>query len=144
MVLDKATFADGWLRLTSSQSAFVTPEQAEVAWQVLKQLNPAQWSHAVRMALEDSKAPEPGKMWPTGTLLGWGRSYLDPNVLRLPEPKGATEDSEFPRKPGEGALAYIQRYARHLGGMEVKSMPKPRLPYRDDLEIDRGEDADSY
>ena len=73
-----------------------------------------------------------------------GRSYLDPSVRLLPEPKGVFQDPAFPRLPGEDGQAYIERYARHLGGTVVKSMPVARMPYKDAEEVDRGNDPDAY
>jgi hypothetical protein len=138
-------FAEGFLRLAKGQQVFVTEELTQTFWEVLHQLNPQQWAHAVRVASEDPDPPDPGKMWPPGKLLAWGRSYLDPTARLLPAPKDrATEDPDFPRRPGEDGLSYIQRYARHLGGQEVKRMPDIRLPYREPEEIDRGDDADNY
>jgi len=40
-----------------------------------------------------------------------------------------------PRKPGEGAISYVQRIAEIAAGLElaapVKDMPEVRLPYAD-------------
>lgn len=149
MWIDQAMFADGFLRLAEGQQIFVTEELSQSYWEVLHDLTPAEWAHAVRMARQDSEMP-PGKIWTPGKLHAWGKSYLDPRQdLRLAVPgEKATQDSAFPRLPGESALAYVQRYASHLKGqaVSVKAMPEvARLPYKEpEEEIDRGDDADAY
>jgi hypothetical protein len=142
-VLDQAMFAEGWMRLTTGQSYFVTEENTATYWEVLQQLSPAQWRHAVRIASEESDPPKPGLMWPPGKLLAWGRTYVDPASLRLVEPRTnhfATGDPRFPRKPGEEVVAYAERLARHLGhrpgATAVQEMPDVRKPYRDAEEPD--------
>lgn len=137
--MDQAMFADGWLRLTKSQSVFVTEELTQTYWEVLGRLGPDQWAHAVRMALEDTNAPKPGYLWPTGTLLGWGRSYIDPSLRFLPEPRGmawANGHPDCPRRADEDVVAYVDRLAKRMGYKVevggVKTMPEDaRLPYKD-------------
>jgi hypothetical protein len=130
-------FADGWLRLTKSQSVFVTEELTQTYWEVLQRLNADQWAHVVRVALEDANPPRPGMLWPTGVLLGWGRSYIDPNVRLLPEARSsawAKGHPDFPRREAEDVVAYVDRLARQMGYRDtgVKEMPDGvRLPYRE-------------
>ena len=39
-----------------------------------------------------------------------------------------------PRRPGEGAIAYVSRIAELVAGqpVKVKDVPEARLPYRDE------------
>jgi hypothetical protein len=143
MWIDQAMFADGFLRLCEAQGKFVTDELTQTYWETLHVLNPAQWTHAVRVAREDPDPPDPGQLWPPGKLLAWGRSYLDPTVRALPEPtERATEDSRFPRRPGETALEYVKRYAAHLHETgEIRTMPEARMPYKEFEERIPGEDG---
>lgn len=145
--IDQVMFADGFARLAKGQSVFVTKELTQTYWEVLHQLTPEQWRHAVLIASEDPDPPEPGKMWPPGKLLAWGRRYFDARPA-LPQPKEpcAMQDPAFPRRPGEDALTYVQRYARYLtgGSIAVKDMPDARLPYKEPEDVDRGDNPDNY
>lgn len=139
-MLTQEQFADGWARLTMSQGAFVTEQLTQTYWEVLQQLHLPQWVHSVRMALEDPEPPKPGQIWPTGKLLAWGRSYLDPSFNRLAEPRSTLirdGDPELPRGQAEDVVAYVDRLARHLGyTTRVMEMPDQRMPYREPGEDD--------
>lgn len=143
----KAQFAEGWLRLTKAHGTFVTDELTQVYWEVLQQLTPDQWAHAVTVSLE---ASEDKKLPTTGALLARGRNRIVAERT-LPEPRTDAWDRghpECPRRPGESAVAYVDRLAKRLGmmraGAAVQDMPDARLPYKEPEEVDRGDDADNY
>lgn len=151
-MLDRAMFAEGFMRLARGQQVFVTEELTETYWDRLSGLTPEQWLHAYQIASEDPEPPKPGQMWTPGKLLGWGWSYRPERTALLPARTGvlASGHPGLPRRPGEEIVPYLERLARHLGHFpkraQVMEMPETRLPYKEweEAEVDRGDDADNY